>query len=392
MFRTWNIIGDLLSDDATGHPLWEPKLLVEELVERRTAVRVAGHRSIKADQYPGALAIPTFTLHHEDTVSNDKKWHYLENFVVHNLDYQKGLNGLDPDIFPDALTLMLDVSDQQLLGTIRWFSGFEPSRRPNVVIILQGLFSWPGGNRGLQLLRDVWLDCPASFKEKVKICSRSEMSADRHAEFLGERPHVLPSALGPTEKEIRRTRERVGPQGAGMVVSFLAGARLERGAALVPEVVKQSAALGVRFMIQSLGSARRKTAVDSLSVLKGHPSVRFHEGRLPRDEYNDWIAQSVVLLPYSPERYNSRPSGVYLEAKGFGAPVIVPAGTWMADEVARLRNGLVFEEFSVESIVRCIAQAQTELPALRQRAMACAAQHQREHGADRCVDAIEALV
>ena len=380
MFRTWNIISDLLSDDIGGHYLWEPKLLVEELLDRGTAVRIAGHRSIKDDQFPGALTIPAFALHHEASVSNDKKWHYLENFVVHNLDYQKGLNGLDPGMFPDALTLMLDVSDQQLLGTIRWFSGFE-----------QGLFSWPAGDRGLQLLREVWRDCPPFFKEKVKICSRSEMSADRHAEFLGERPHILPLALGPTEKEISRTRERVGPQGAAMVVSFLADARLERGAALVPEVVKLSAAFGVQFMIQALEAARRKTAVDSLSVLKGHPSVRFHEGPLPRDEYNDWIAQSVVLLPYSPDRYKSRPSGVYLEAKGFGAPVIVPAGTWMADEVARLRNGLVFEEFSVESIVRCIAQAQTELPALRQRAMACVAQHQREHGADSCVDAIEAL-
>jgi glycosyltransferase involved in cell wall biosynthesis len=398
MFRTWNIISDLLSDDIGGHYLWEPKLLVEELLERGKAVRVAGHRSIKADQFPGALTIPAFALHHEATVSNYKKWEDLENFVVHNLDYQKGLNGLDPGMFPDALTLMLDVSHEQLLGTIRWFSRFEASRRPNVAIILQGLFSWPAGNRGLQLLRDVWSDCPPFFKEKVKVCSRSEMAADRHAEFLGERPHVLPLALGPTEKEIRRSRERVGPQDAAMIVSFLAGARLERGAALVPEVVKQSAAFGVRFMIQAVeratsgpGSVRRTIAADSLRVLKEHPSVRFHEGPLPRDEYNDWIAQSVVLLPYSPDRYKSRPSGVYLEAKGFGAPVIVPAGTWMAEEVARLRNGLVFEEYSVESIVRCIAQAQTELPALRQRAMACAAQHQREHGADRCVDAIEAL-
>ena len=391
MFRTWNIISDLLSHDIVGHYLWEPKLLVKELLDRGAAVRVAGHRSIKADQVPGALAIPAFALHHEASVSRDQNWQHLENFVIHNLDYQKGLNGLDPGLFPEALTLMLDVSDQQLLGTIRWFSKFEASRRPNVVIILQGLFSWPAGNRGLQLFRDVWRDCPPFFKEQVRVCSRSEMSADRHARILGVRPHVLPSALGPTEKEIRRTRERIGPQGEAMIVSFLAGARSERGATLVPEVVKQSAALGVQFMIQAVDAVHRKAGVDSLSVLRGHPSVRFHEGPLPRDEYNDWIAQSVVLLPYSPDRYKSRNSGVYLEAKGLGAPVIVPAGTSIADEVARLRNGLVFEEFSVKSIVRCIAQAQTELPALRQRAMACAAQHQREHGADRCVDAIEAL-
>jgi glycosyltransferase involved in cell wall biosynthesis len=391
MFRTWNIISDLLSHDAVGHPLWEPKLLVEELLDRGTAVRVAGHRSIKADQCPGAHVIPAFALHHEGIISRDEKWGHLEDFVVHNLDYLKGLNGLDPSMFPEALTLMLDVSDQQLLGTIRWFSRFEASRRPNVVIMLQGLFSWPRGNRGLQLFQDVWRDSPPFFKEQVKVCSRSEMSADRHAEILGARPHVLPSAVGPTEKEIRRTRERVGPQGEAMIVSFLAGARPERGTRLVPEVVKQSAALGVQFMIQAIDSVRSRTGVNSLSVLRGHPNVRFHEGPLPRDEYNDWIAQSVCLLPYSPDRYKSRQSGVYLEAKAFGAPVIVPAGTSIADEVARLGNGLVFEEYSVESIVRCIARAQTELPALRQRAMACAAQYQREHGADRCVDAIESL-
>ena len=221
MFRTWNIISDLLSHDIVGHYLWEPKLLVEELLDRGTAVRVAGHRSIKADQFPGALTIPAFALHHEGSVSQDEKWQHLENFVIHNLEYQKGLNGLDPRMFPDALTLMLDVSDQQLLGAIRWFSRFEASKRPKVVFILQGLFSWPAGGRGLQLFHEVWRDCPSFFKEQVRVCSRSEMSADRHAQILGMRPHVLPSALGPTEKEIRRTRERVGPQGGAMVVSFL---------------------------------------------------------------------------------------------------------------------------------------------------------------------------
>jgi hypothetical protein len=391
MFRTWNIIDDLLSHDIVGHYLWEPKLLVEELLDRGTAVRIAGHRSIKADQFPGALTIPAFALHHEASVSRDEKWEHLENFVVHNLDYQKGLTGLDPGIFADALTLMLDVSNQQLLGTIRWFSGFEASRPPNVAIILKGQFDWTAGNRGLQLLGEVWRDCPPFFKERVRICSRSEMSADRYAEILGARPHVLPSALGPTQKEIRRSRERVGPPAGSMVVSFLAGARPERGAAFIPEVVKRSAALGVRFLIQAADSVRRKAGIETLGALRDHPSVRFHEGLLARDEYNDWIALSVVLLPYSPDRYQSRQSGVYLEAKSFGAPVIVPAGTWMADEVTRLGNGLVFEEYSVESIVRCIARAQTELPVLRERAMACAAEHQREHGADRCVDAIEAL-
>ena len=391
MFKTWNIIDDLLSHDSVGHHLWEPKLLVEELLGRGKAVRIAAHRSIKADQFPDTLTIPTFALHHEASVSRDEKWQHLENFVVHNLDYQKGLNSLDQNIFTDALTLFLDVSDQQLLGTIRWFSGFEAAKRPNVSIILKGQSDWSTRNRGLELSREVWSDCPPFFKEHVRVCSRSEMSAGKYAEILGVRPHVLPSALGPTEREIRRSRKRVGPQAGPLVVSFLAGARPERGVALIPDVVKQCASLGVRFLIQAIDAVNRTAGVTSLKTLSGQPGVTFHEGPLPREEYNDWIAQSVVLLPYSLGRYQSRQSGVYLEAKSLGAPVIVPAGTWMAEEVSRLGNGLVFEAYNAGAIIECIARAQAELTALRERATACAAEHQREHGADRCVDVIEAL-
>jgi hypothetical protein len=391
MFKTWNVIDDLLAHDSVGHHLWEPKLLVEELLGRGIVVRIAAHRSIRPDPFPGALTIPTFALHHEARVSNDPEWQHIENFVIHNLDYQKGLNGLDRGIFADSLTLMLDVSDQQLLGTIRWFSTFEASNRPTIAIILQGQYDWSEKNRSLPLARKVWSDCPPFFKERVKVCSRSEMSADRYAEILGVRPHVLPSALGPTEKEIRRSRERVGPQAGPLVVSYLAGARSERGASLIPGVVEQCSPMGVRFLIQAVDAAGRTAGVTSLKSLSSHPAVRFHEGALPREEYNDWIAQSVVLLPYSAHRYQSRQSGVYLEAKSLGAPVIVPAGTWMAEEVRHLGNGVVFDEYTAHSIAGCIKRAQTELGALRARAAACAVEHQREHGSDRCVDAIEAL-
>jgi len=391
MFKTWNIVDDLLSDDIFGHYLWEPKLLVEELLHRETTVRIAGHRSIKPEQFPGAHVIPTFALHHDASVSRDEKWRHLENFVVHNLDYEKGLHRLDRNIFSDALTLFLDVSDQQLLGMSRWFSSFEASKRPNVAVILKGQYDWSARNRSLDLYAMVWKDCPPVFKEHVRLCTRSEMSADKYEQILGAKPLVLPSALGPTEKEIRRSRERVGPRLGRLVVSFVAGARPERGTAFIPDVVEQCGPLGVRFLIQASDAAHRTAGTESLKILRGRPNVDFHEGDLSREQYNDWIAQSVVLLPYDPERYQSRSSGVYQEAKGFGSPVIVPAGTWMAEEVSRLGNGLVFEEHNAQAIVQCIARAQTDLMALRERAAACAAGHQRAHGADRCVDAIEAL-
>lgn len=392
MFKAWNIVNNLLSDYTFGHVLWETKLLVEELRRRGTDVRIFGHRSIKAEDYPGARIVPAFDLRYAQAISEDPEWGYQENFVVHNLAFEKTLGKIGRSFFDQAVSVIPDVSERQFLGAIRWLSRFDASDRPNVAMILRGQLDWTAANPSLAMFRKIWAGCPDAVKRHAKLCVRSDMSADKYEQVLGARPNVVPSPLGPTDREIRAAKERVAAQDGGLAVAFLAGARPERGAALVPELVRYCTPAGVRFLVQlndPIGAD--PSLVSELKSLSDMPGVRFHDGALPRDEYNDWIAQSVVLLPYDAARYQVRTSGVYLEAKIFGAPVIVPAGTWMAEEVTRLGNGLVFEEHNAASIARCIARAKTELAALRERAAACAAATHREHGADRCVDAIEAL-
>lgn len=391
MFKTWNIVDNLLSRDTLGHHLWEPKLLIAELRRRQADVRVLGHRLIRADDFPGAGVVPAFPLHHEALVSRDAKWGQMENFSIHNLEYQRALNKIDRSLFNGALTLFLNVSHRHLLGGTRWLARFEASNRPSVAMILKAQTNWSTTNEDLAMYGRIWKGLPLSIRRHVKVCTRSEMSAQKYDHILGLRPHVLPSALGPTEHEIRRLRERIGPQTGPLVVSFLAGARRERGTALIPDVVRQCEPLGVRFLIQATDALIDDALLASLKALRGRPEVHFHEGPLSREEYNDWIARSVVLLPYDAGRYQSRSSGVYLEARCLGSPLIVSSGSWMTDEVARLGNGLVFEEYNAASIVRCIARAQVEIATLRERAAACAAEYRQQHGADRCLDAIEEL-
>jgi glycosyltransferase involved in cell wall biosynthesis len=259
-------------------------------------------------------------------------------------------------------------------------------------MILRGQLDWSAANPSLDMCRKIWAGCPDAVRQHAKLCVRSEMSAGKYEQVLGVKPHVLPSALGPTDREIRAAKERVGALRGALTVAFLAGARPERGAALIPEIVKRCKPIGARFLVQLNDPIGADAGlVSSLESLRDVPEVQFHNGALSRDEYNDWIAQSVVLLPYEAARYQLRTSGVYLEAKVLGAPVIVPADTWMAEEVTRLGNGLVFEEHSAASIARCIARAHADLAGLRERAAACAVEYHRQHGADRCVDAIEAL-
>jgi glycosyltransferase involved in cell wall biosynthesis len=159
----------------------------------------------------------------------------------------------------------------------------------------------------------------------------------------------------------------------------------------MPDVVKRCAPQNIRFFIQAKFGEDSRIDPGPLLALRGLPGVEVHEGPLEQKLYYDVIAKSVVLLPCQAEIYRTKLSGVYLEAKCLGAPVIVPAGSAMAEDVKSSGNGLVFEEYSAAAIAECIARAQRELAELRARAAACAREARPLHGADRCVAAIEKL-
>ena len=159
----------------------------------------------------------------------------------------------------------------------------------------------------------------------------------------------------------------------------------------IPDVVKLCMPLNVRFFIQAKYEGHHDV-LRLLTELRGLPNVELHEGVLERNQYHDAVARSVVLIPYNPVPYDKgRTSGVYGEAKFLGAPVIVAAGSWIAEEVKFFGNGLVFEEPTAAAIAACIARAQCEIGSLRKRATACAKKFSSENGPDRCVDMIKSL-
>jgi glycosyltransferase involved in cell wall biosynthesis len=148
--------------------------------------------------------------------------------------------------------------------------------------------------------------------------------------------------------------------------------------------------LDIRFFIQAKDEGHPDDA-GLLTHLRALPNVELHDGVLERDAYYDAIARGIVLIPYDPNHYRWRLSGVYAEAKFLGAPVIVAAGSWIAEEVKSFGNGLVFEERTAAAIAACIARAQREIRNLRERAAVCAKKFSTENGPDRCVDELESL-
>lgn len=134
------------------------------------------------------------------------------------------------------------------------------------------------------------------------------------------------------------------PREGPLTVGFFGDARDEKGFDLLPGIVRRSrAAEGgrpMRFLLQANlntpeGDPLTRAALGELAGMAG-PDVELVEGPLTLQAYRATFERTdVVLLPYRPDAYAERSSGVLMEAIAAGLPSLVTRGGWMEATLAR---------------------------------------------------------
>jgi glycosyltransferase involved in cell wall biosynthesis len=135
-----------------------------------------------------------------------------------------------------------------------------------------------------------------------------------------------------------------------LTLGFLGSSRVDKGFDQLPEVI---AALPgtldgqpVRALVQvtrGTPDPRVQAAISRLCALStSHPSapaVEMLESPAPMAEYYNWFRRVCVnVLPYVSRKYEASTSGILVESILSGVPVVVPAGSWMGDQVDEARN------------------------------------------------------
>ncbi len=385
-FATWNILDCGLDANSTGSHYWETKAFARELVRQGNTVRIFSHRAAPgADLCAEAEIVPAFSLSLYAAVSKDAAWSAKDHVVAHNRSFRSDLTRLDPALFRSSLAMFPMVGANQLLGLLRWLASLSRETRPSVAVTLFEPRAWEDANPAARFYKTVWRECPEDVKKSVAIFARTPPGAALFATRLGIPATLFPYALPERFLTMPEGSDRAGD---AMTVSFVGGTRRDRGCDLLPHVVKQCAETGVRFFIHVRSGLDPGFDHRTLTALGVLPQVHVEEGALRRSDLCRAIATSVILLPYRPNDYRWRDSGIYHEAKLLGAPILVTAGTWMADEVRSLGNGLVIEEFSTAAIVECIARARRELPALKAAAARVGKEARKTDGVGRCIAAV----
>ena len=129
-----------------------------------------------------------------------------------------------------------------------------------------------------------------------------------------------------------------------ITVTFPGDARIEKGAHLIPGLIRAARAAGfgpdrVRFVVQGnmpneysgRHGKKLRRAISNAEKLGAEVICQQLDSR----GYQRLLKESdLVVLPYKAVLYRRRSSGVFAEAMAAGIPSIVPAGTWMANSTS----------------------------------------------------------
>jgi glycosyltransferase involved in cell wall biosynthesis len=151
-------------------------------------------------------------------------------------------------------------------------------------------------------------------------------------------------------------------------IGFLGRPRADKGSDALLRVVELCARElpGCRIVVQ-LPAKGPLRAPEGLP-----PNVEAVETGLARPRYFELLASlHVVVLPYDPRLFGQRTSGVFSEAVAYGCVPVVPAGTWMAEMLAKGHGaGVVFHDRAPERVAEAVRDAVADLPRLGPLALA----------------------
>lgn len=159
------------------------------------------------------------------------------------------------------------------------------------------------------------------------------------------------------------------PRAALKTIGFFGQQREEKGALLIKEIVDRLVSSGYNVIVndsdQKIGLMERP----GLTVLGFVPN-------LP----DEMVKCDLVVLPYEPDRYRSRSSGIVMDALASGLPAVVPFDTMPGRWIDRTGAGTQFVKLQTNQVLAAIERARANYSLISESAYKASLSWKRKHG------------
>jgi glycosyltransferase involved in cell wall biosynthesis len=167
------------------------------------------------------------------------------------------------------------------------------------------------------------------------------------------------------------------PKQSLSTIGFFGHQREEKGRSVIAPLVRALTARGYRLVVQ-----------DSRGRFIAANDERIRVMRFVENLAEEISRCDLVVLPYAPDRYRNRGSGILMDALASGVPVVAPRGTFPGHWVEQTGAGTQFVSPTPEEILSAIERARTGFPALAAAAHAASIAWKQRYGLRRFVDAM----
>ena len=323
------------------------------------------------------------------TRSEERTW------TVLNEAFERDLRALPLDIWqPDNLVSVVAITQNQILGLIRFLLAMPRDRLPRVVcqLMLQPSFlPWGAVSaHGEKFYRDAFALAAPLIGRSLFFTAENEAMAVLYREAFG----IHGKILSPMVKDVPVPLGIEVPHAAarGMVrLGFFGYSKREKGFHLLPRAIEicRQQRLDVEFTVQIQHGRWEHATVAAERALRAQ-SVCLLEGVLDSETYTKWTSRiDVMLLPYDPITFGVRGSGIFTDSVAAGRPVVASKGTFAGSSIENNQaEGEVFAPHTSEALAAAIGRLVPRLPACKARAAERAQDFARGHSAGAYIDVL----
>jgi hypothetical protein len=296
---------------------------------------------------------------------------------------------------PKEADILLFTCAQPLLiaGVGIWLARRSPSRRPSVFFRLVGdeFLDYETGqtNSNAVFFRIACSDLHTRpGNDRVFLLASNSVVA-RIAARAGRRRAFLTS----TPKHLAIAEESAPALLAHPTVHVHLNYRSRGLVANLGEIIRRvtTAEPATRFVIKTSGVPEewRKQVEAAID-----PQVEMLPAEQDSAEYlANFSKCTVVLLAYEKRLYARLTSGVFIEAASSGKPVVAPAGTWMAQQIAAgFGVGTTFADPNPQSVAAAVLKVLRDVDTLSAAARALAPRIRADNSCQRYIEEMMTLV